>query len=106
MGRYTILREREDGDFDHVAIESDGTETVFDIVAAADKYNPWGRISDEEQTMMMRSLRDDYLAQTDWWASSDLTMTAAQTAYRQALRDITSHANWPFLNEEDWPTKP
>jgi hypothetical protein len=39
-------------------------------------------------------------------ASSDLTMTAEQTAYRQALRDITSHANWPYLDEADWPTKP
>ena len=53
-----------------------------------------------------RSARDEKLAETDWWASSDLTMTAEQTAYRQALRDITSHANWPNLDEADWPTKP
>jgi len=33
-------------------------------------------------------------------------MTAEQTAYRQALRDITTHANWPDLGEADWPTKP
>ena len=50
--------------------------------------------------------RDALLAETDWWASSDLTMTAEQTAYRQALRDITIHANWPYLEEADWPTKP
>ena len=53
-----------------------------------------------------RKKRDDLIAATDWWASSDLTMTAEQTAYRQALRDITSHANWPNLEEADWPTKP
>jgi|SaaInlV_100m_DNA_5_1039725.scaffolds.fasta_scaffold09024_3 hypothetical protein len=53
-----------------------------------------------------RMYRDNLLAETDWWASSDLTMTAEQTAYRQALRDITSHANWPHLGEADWPTKP
>ena len=53
-----------------------------------------------------RSQRDKLIAETDWWASSDLTMTSAQTAYRQALRDITSHANWPHLDEADWPTKP
>jgi len=53
-----------------------------------------------------RVYRDNLLAETDWWASSDLTMTAEQTAYRQALRDITSHANWPHLDEADWPTKP
>ncbi|MDB4588493.1 phage tail assembly chaperone [bacterium] len=54
----------------------------------------------------LREQRDEKLAETDWWASSDLTMTAEQTAYRQALRDITSHANWPHLEEADWPTKP
>ena len=53
-----------------------------------------------------RTYRDKLIAETDWWASSDLTMTAEQTAYRQALRDITSHANWPHLGEDDWPTKP
>ena len=53
-----------------------------------------------------RAERDRLIAETDWWASSDLTMTAEQTAYRQALRDITSHANWPHLEEADWPTKP
>ena len=54
----------------------------------------------------MRKKRDGLLAETDWWASSDLTMTAEQTAYRQALRDITTHANWPNLADSDWPTKP
>lgn len=53
-----------------------------------------------------RNERDRLIAETDWWASSDLTMTAEQTAYRQALRDITTHANWPHLNNDDWPTKP
>jgi len=53
-----------------------------------------------------RKERDTLIAETDWWASSDLTMTAEQTAYRQALRDITTHANWPHLEESDWPTKP
>ena len=53
-----------------------------------------------------RSERDRRIAETDWWASSDLTMTAEQTAYRQALRDITTHSNWPHLSEDDWPTKP
>ena len=53
-----------------------------------------------------RIKRDQLIAETDWWAMSDRTMTAEQTAYRQALRDITSHANWPHLEDADWPTKP
>ena len=60
----------------------------------------------ETQAGTNRGTRDALLGETDWWASSDLTMTAEQTAYRQALRDITSHANWPHLDEADWPTKP
>ena len=51
-----------------------------------------------------RSKRDALIAATDWWASSDLTMTDEQTAYRQALRDITAHEDWPELADADWPT--
>ena len=53
-----------------------------------------------------RNRRNDLLAETDWWASSDHTMTSEQTAYRKALRNITTHANWPNLADSDWPTKP
>ena len=53
-----------------------------------------------------RSNRDTKLAETDFYALSDVTMSAEMTTYRQALRDITSHANWPNLEEADWPTKP
>ena len=60
----------------------------------------------ERQSERSREKRDTLIAGTDWWASSDLTMTAEQTAYRQSMRDITSHANWPHLDEADWPTKP
>ena len=61
---------------------------------------------DSEAAERNRSERDRLIGETDWWASSDLTMTAEQTAYRQALRDITAHANWPHLEESDWPVKP
>tara|TARA_R110002020_G_scaffold351036_1_gene564361 strand:+ start:1695 stop:2153 length:459 start_codon:yes stop_codon:yes gene_type:complete len=53
-----------------------------------------------------RDLRDRLLAETDFYALSDVTMSAEMTTYRQALRDITSHSNWPYLEEADWPTKP
>lgn len=53
-----------------------------------------------------RSIRNELLSQTDYYALTDVTMDAAMTSYRQALRDITTHANWPYLNDEDWPTKP
>jgi hypothetical protein len=54
----------------------------------------------------VRTKRNTLLAETDYFALTDVTMNAAMTTYRQALRDITSHANWPNLDEADWPTKP
>ena len=59
----------------------------------------------------MREQRNILLSATDWQASSDLTMTAEQTAYRQALRDLPSTAT-PALDEDGqltgvtWPEKP
>jgi hypothetical protein len=62
--------------------------------------------ADIQQAAKVRSQRNLKLSSTDWWALSDVTMTEAQAAYRQALRDITDHANWPYLEEADWPVKP
>ena len=54
----------------------------------------------------VRTKRNTLLAETDYLALTDHTMTAITTTYRQSLRDITSHVNFPNLAEEDWPTKP
>jgi hypothetical protein len=51
-----------------------------------------------------RVLRDTLLAATDWTANSDVTMTAEQTAYRQALRDITDQSGFPA--NVTWPQEP
>jgi len=53
-----------------------------------------------------RATRDTKLAETDFYALSDVTMSAEMTTYRQALRDITTHENWPNLSDDDWPIKP
>jgi len=60
----------------------------------------------EDQARSVRSTRDQLIADTDWMALSDNTLTPAWATYRQALRDITDHANFPWLNDEDWPVKP
>jgi len=57
-----------------------------------------------EPMRLLREERNRLIAETDWWASSDLTMTSAQTTYRQALRDITKSAT--SLDDVTWPTKP
>ncbi len=53
-----------------------------------------------------RANRNTLLAETDYLALSDVTMSIDMTSYRQALRDITTHMNWPHLQEAHWPTKP
>ena len=57
-----------------------------------------------EPMRLLREERDRKLADTDWWATSDRTMTDAQTTYRQALRDVP--ANYTSLDDVVWPTKP
>ena len=57
-----------------------------------------------EPMRLLREERNKRLAETDWWAMSDRTMTSAQTTYRQALRDITDSAT--SLDDVTWPTKP
>ena len=53
-----------------------------------------------------RSTRDSKLAETDWYGMSDVTMADNMKTYRQALRDLPTHSNWPNLEDADWPTKP
>ena len=52
----------------------------------------------------VRILRNQKLSETDWWASSDRTMTVAQKEYRQALRDLTKNAT--SLSDAVFPNKP
>lgn len=52
----------------------------------------------------VREERNTLLAETDWWANSDITMTEEQRAYRQALRDIPQQEGFP--TDINWPTKP
>jgi len=58
--------------------------------------------------------RDRLIAETDWWASSDLTMSTERSDYRKTLRDFpaSDEAKKAALTSEGrltgitWPTKP
>lgn len=64
--------------------------------------------SAERKSVELRLRRDSLLAQTDWTQANDSPLSDADQlkyrTYRQALRDLTTHENWPELNEQDWPT--
>ena len=61
-----------------------------------------------------RKERNRRLAETDWMANSDVTMSDNWKTYRQALRDLPTHSNWPNLKAPNmdgsgdiyWPVKP
>ena len=98
----SMFRKVTGADANGSAIESDDTST-WGVT--------WAQVSakkDElvaaEPMRLLREERDRKLADTDWWAMSDRTMTDAQTTYRQALRDVP--ANYTSLDDVVWPTKP
>jgi len=50
----------------------------------------WDNEGFERAISSLRGNRNELLAQTDYLALSDQTMSAEMTTYRQALRDITN----------------
>ena len=98
----TMFRKVTGANENGTAIESDNS---------ADWGVTWTQVETKQSELTaaeplkaLRAERDRLIAATDWWASSDLTMTSAQTAYRQALRDITEDYN--SLDDVVWPDKP
>ena len=94
-----------------------------------DWHNGHGRDKPTEQTLLakidelnnenteamklLRKERDKRIAETDWRASSDLTLSSEWSTYRQALRDLPSTAtptldtNYNLdLTSVTWPTEP
>lgn len=97
-----MFRKVTGADANGSAIESDDTSTwgVTWAQVSAKKTE----LVNAEPMRLLRVERDRKLAETDWWAMSDRTMTDAQTTYRQALRDVP--ANYTSLDDVVWPTKP
>ena len=55
----------------------------------------------------LRAKRDRLIAETDYLALSDQTLSAEMSTYRQALRDITNGITTvEQANNVTWPTKP
>ena len=92
MPRYKILN----GDKIQFTAEE---EKEFDAIEKA-----WTDGTTDRNLNLLREQRNLLIAKTDWWASSDLTMTDAQKKYRQDLRDITK--TYKTLDDVKWPTEP
>ena len=90
---------------------SNDNGTAIESSNPSDFGTTWAAVSakktelvNAEPMRLLREERDRRLAETDWWASSDLTMSSERTTYRQSLRDITDSAT--SLDDVTWPTKP
>lgn len=80
--------------------------TAEEIAARQAEEAAWAAGANDRAAADNREKRNQLIAETDYFALSDVALTAEMTTYRQALRDITSHANWPNLSDSDWPSKP
>ena len=97
-----IIAVKHDAETDTYTAYGEGESVItFDASAAQTKQQ---ELLAEDDPKDLRAERDRRLAETDWWASSDLTMTTEQTTYRQALRDITDSAT--SIDDVTWPEKP
>ena len=103
--------EAEFGEMFRKVTGADSSGTAIESSDPDDWGTTWSAVkakADEikaaEPMKLLRAERDSRLAVTDWWASSDLTMSDKRKEYRQSLRDITEVAT--SLDHVTWPTKP
>lgn len=89
---------------------SDYVDEDGNTVTKAEQEQQYQARIDTSAANRVRATRDDLLNRTDWvvvkYKELGKAVPAEWKTYRQALRDITTHANFPHLNEDDWPTKP
>lgn len=106
-GTIEFMRERDDGDFDLIK-SIDGVEEFVRVIPEADKNYPNGRPDPEQEELMARDLRNGYLGVCDVTQLPDYPSAkkAEWATYREALRNLPDHENWPMLQEGDWPVPP
>ena len=90
------------------ATPSYGAGEVLDWGAGSLVSGKWQRWTKRNKTntelmVEVRATRDGLLAETDFYALSDVTMSSDMTTYRQALRDLPATVD---LTDITYPTKP
>ena len=81
--------------------------TADEIAAIAAKEQAWNDGAFDRKMYDIRQERNRLLADTDYLALSDNTLSAEMTTYRQELRDITEGVTTlEQANAITFPTKP
>jgi len=78
---------------------TEAEEIAFDAEEQA-----WADGANDRNAAKVRKERDAKLAECDWMASSDLTMSSEWASYRSSLRDVPSQAGFP--TNVIWPVEP
>ena len=86
---------------EYTETDEDGVETA---VTVQDQKDAKVAADNAALEATERATRDELLKATDHYGLSDVSMTEAMTAYRQALRDVPQQAGFP--QTITWPTKP
>jgi len=92
---------------------SDSNGSAIESNNPSDFGTTWSAVSAKKTELVnakpmadLRAERDRRLAETDWMANSDVTMSDAWKTYRQNLRDVPAQSGVTGLDNVTWPTKP
>ena len=101
---------------------ADSNGSAIESSNPSDWGTTWKAVSDKKAALIaaapmaeLRRQRNAKLAETDFHAMSDVTLSSDMKTYRQALRDLPAHANGKdaafdtdgtTLKNVTWPTKP
>jgi hypothetical protein len=81
--------------------------TAEEETARDNEETAWANAAPARALANLRSRRNRLLAETDFYALSDVTLSSDMTTYRQALRDLPAGKDTVQKCEDaTWPTKP
>ena len=84
---------------------TDTTAEDGTVTTAAENEAAYKAMKDAEQAKSVRQQRGEKLKETDWTQVADAPVDKTVWAsYRQALRDVTTQAGFPWTI--DWPVAP
>ena len=84
-----------------IAYDADGNVVTLDTAAVEAETIT---VENDWNFQALRRKRNRLIAETDYLALSDSTLTTEMSAYRQALRDLPANTTDPA--NPVWPTKP
>ena len=81
--------------------------TADEETARDNEETAWANAAPARALATLRDRRNRLLAETDFYALSDVTLSSDMTTYRQALRDLPAGKDTVQKCEDaTWPTKP